>query len=175
MNRDSQPTCWTQGEGGYFDVSDVDADPSGQLGGLVTAAEWDESINVGKITETPRHYICEAPIGMEGVALGEARAMHQCVWVLSVLADACLSVCLSVCLSGWVCVHIDDCVDDPDKVSPGMCGCGVKDIDSDLDGLMDCLGRSAHTNTHTLTRAPTHTDTLPLSCPCACRLRFRPR
>jgi len=33
----------------------------------------------------------------------------------------------------------DDCPFDPEKTSPGICGCGVKDKDSDGDGVKDCL------------------------------------
>ncbi|QTA82227.1 Cohesin domain-containing protein [Desulfonema limicola] len=32
----------------------------------------------------------------------------------------------------------DACPDDPDKTEPGICGCGVADIDSDGDGIFDC-------------------------------------
>jgi hypothetical protein len=32
----------------------------------------------------------------------------------------------------------DQCPNDPDKESPGACGCGRPDIDSDLDGTADC-------------------------------------
>lgn len=32
----------------------------------------------------------------------------------------------------------DACPDDPDKMIPGECGCGVPDIDSDGDGALDC-------------------------------------
>ena len=32
----------------------------------------------------------------------------------------------------------DGCPNDPDKVEPGECGCGVPDIDSDSDGIPDC-------------------------------------
>jgi hypothetical protein len=34
---------------------------------------------------------------------------------------------------------VDDCPDDPDKVEPGACGCGLADIDSDGDGALDCM------------------------------------
>jgi hypothetical protein len=34
---------------------------------------------------------------------------------------------------------VDDCPDDPAKVDPGLCGCGVPDTDSDGDGTPDCL------------------------------------
>lgn len=33
----------------------------------------------------------------------------------------------------------DRCPWDPDKIDPGICGCGVADIDSDGDGLPDCI------------------------------------
>jgi hypothetical protein len=32
----------------------------------------------------------------------------------------------------------DQCPNDPDKASPGACGCGQPDLDSDLDGTADC-------------------------------------
>jgi hypothetical protein len=32
----------------------------------------------------------------------------------------------------------DDCPDDPDKIEPGTCGCGVPDTDTDSDGTPDC-------------------------------------
>jgi hypothetical protein len=32
----------------------------------------------------------------------------------------------------------EDCPLDPEKISPGECGCGVPDIDSDGDGVPDC-------------------------------------
>jgi hypothetical protein len=34
---------------------------------------------------------------------------------------------------------IDLCPDDPAKIVPGVCGCGVADSDSDGDGVADCL------------------------------------
>ena len=33
---------------------------------------------------------------------------------------------------------LDGCPNDPNKVQPGICGCGVTDIDSDGDGTTDC-------------------------------------
>lgn len=37
----------------------------------------------------------------------------------------------------------DDCQDDPDKIDPGSCGCGVADIDNDDDGILDCMANCA--------------------------------
>src|SRR6185436_20171207 len=36
------------------------------------------------------------------------------------------------------CKNIDQCPDDPNKIAPGACGCGVPDTDSDGDGIADC-------------------------------------
>ena len=33
----------------------------------------------------------------------------------------------------------DDCPNDPNKTSPGICGCDVADEDSDGDGIADCI------------------------------------
>jgi len=33
----------------------------------------------------------------------------------------------------------DGCPNDPNKVAPGICGCGVADTDSDSDGTADCF------------------------------------
>jgi hypothetical protein len=36
------------------------------------------------------------------------------------------------------CKNNDQCPDDPNKIAPGICGCGVADTDSDNDGTPDC-------------------------------------
>ena len=35
--------------------------------------------------------------------------------------------------------QVDNCPDDPFKLEPGICGCGVPDLDSDFDGTPDCI------------------------------------
>jgi len=37
-----------------------------------------------------------------------------------------------------ICDDGDDCPDDPAKLTPGICGCGVADVDGDGDGTADC-------------------------------------
>jgi len=38
--------------------------------------------------------------------------------------------------AGDVC---DGCPDDPNKIEPGICGCGIRDVDADGDGTIDCI------------------------------------
>jgi hypothetical protein len=40
---------------------------------------------------------------------------------------------------------VDNCPDDPDKIDPGICGCGVADTDSDGDGIADCIDNCIET------------------------------
>lgn len=45
----------------------------------------------------------------------------------------------------------DACPTDPDKVEPGVCGCGVPDVDQDADGIIDCVDNCpAFANPHQL-------------------------
>ena len=41
-------------------------------------------------------------------------------------------------------VVIDNCPADPDKLEPGVCGCGVADRDSDGDAVLDCNDLCPH-------------------------------
>ena len=45
------------------------------------------------------------------------------------------------CLSDVGGCNIDMCPDDTNKTEPGICGCGITEIDSDLDGVLDCIDR----------------------------------
>jgi len=38
----------------------------------------------------------------------------------------------------------DLCPDDPNKTEPGVCGCGISDVDSDSDGLEDCIDNAPY-------------------------------
>ncbi|MCW5900274.1 MAG: T9SS type A sorting domain-containing protein [Flavobacteriales bacterium] len=37
------------------------------------------------------------------------------------------------------CDFLDGCPNDPNKIAPGQCGCGVPDTDTDGDGTADCI------------------------------------
>ncbi|MEK6799202.1 MAG: EGF domain-containing protein [Planctomycetota bacterium] len=47
---------------------------------------------------------------------------------------------------GFVCTLIDACPGDPGKTDPGVCGCGVPDVDSDGDGAFDCVDPCPNAN-----------------------------
>jgi OOP family OmpA-OmpF porin len=40
---------------------------------------------------------------------------------------------------------LDKCPNDPNKIDPGICGCGVADTDSDGDGTADCIDQCPDT------------------------------
>ena len=46
-------------------------------------------------------------------------------------------------VSEYMC-RCDLCPSDPAKTLPGVCGCGVADVDSDGDGVLDCLDNCPH-------------------------------
>ena len=50
--------------------------------------------------------------------------------------DGCSSICM---------IEEDSCPDDPDKTEPGVCGCGRPDLDSDSDGIEDCIDNAPYT------------------------------
>jgi hypothetical protein len=64
--------------------------------------------------------------------------MKPCFQIMVMLAIACIAVGISGC--PWMAPPGDDdgCPDDPNKTSPGLCGCGVSDVDTDGDGTPDC-------------------------------------
>ncbi len=51
----------------------------------------------------------------------------------AVLAILALSLC------GCESSDLDLCPDNPEKDVPGVCGCGMADVDTDGDGVMDCV------------------------------------
>ena len=57
----------------------------------------------------------------------------------SALADATFLDCELDSDSDGTPDCFDECDLDPNKIAPGVCGCGVADNDSDSDGVVDCL------------------------------------
>lgn len=47
------------------------------------------------------------------------------------------------------CLIQDACLNDPNKTEPGICGCGVADVDTDGDGTLDCLDGCKYDRTKT--------------------------
>ena len=46
------------------------------------------------------------------------------------------------CRDGYTGDHCEDaCPEDPNKLAPGECGCGIPDTDTDSDGVADCYDR----------------------------------
>ncbi|HPB51826.1 MAG TPA: hypothetical protein PLZ31_11480 [Myxococcota bacterium] len=65
------------------------------------------------------------------------------IWV----PTSCATVCAEGGMAGDQCITgtdgqacdcFDNCPSDPEKMEPGICGCGVADVDTDLDGTPDC-------------------------------------
>ncbi|HRF80275.1 MAG TPA: lamin tail domain-containing protein [Flavobacteriales bacterium] len=58
--------------------------------------------------------------------------------------EASLTISLAADTDGdGLCDELDGCPDDPNKIEPGVCGCGVTDIDTDGDGFADCIDNCA--------------------------------
>ena len=59
------------------------------------------------------------------------------------MSERMLAVCLALTLlpmgAQAQIIARDRCPDDPNKLAPGICGCGIPDDDSDGDGVADCL------------------------------------
>jgi uncharacterized membrane protein len=66
---------------------------------------------------------------------------------VAALATSVLANC-SGCLRNGPCPPPDNCPDDPAKLEPGVCGCGVADLDSDGDGVADCHDACAGHDDH---------------------------
>ena len=90
----------------------------------------------------PQGEACEIDVQFTAEATGESRA--ELLVPLSFFGCASenpASTTLAIPLTATVvkaALPEDECPDDPDKVEPGLCGCGVADTDSDNDGTPDC-------------------------------------
>jgi len=47
--------------------------------------------------------------------------------------------------AGYSTSNDDGCPNDPLKIAPGICGCGVPDTDSDADGVLNCIDNCPNT------------------------------
>ncbi|UCG31669.1 MAG: hypothetical protein JSU68_08370, partial [Phycisphaerales bacterium] len=55
------------------------------------------------------------------------------------IVDAVTKILINICvLGGGDKEVIDLCPDDPEKIEPGICGCGIPDLDLDGDGVLEC-------------------------------------
>ena len=97
---------------------------------------------------------CTVPVGLTGVIAIAAGGKHTAALrsdgMVQCFGDNYFGQCTSP--SGAVDVSLlaasadrtvvllpnDLCPDDPKKLAPGQCGCGVSDIDTDTDGTADC-------------------------------------
>lgn len=93
-----------------------------------------------------------------GGAAGGCVSDADCSGHQACQAGVCVQPCVftSDCQSGEACIDGactagDACPDDPNKVTPGVCGCGVPDVDSDFDGTLDCEDACPH---HAIKTAP---------------------
>ena len=53
-------------------------------------------------------------------------------------------LCIYGCANETMTV-VDLCSDDPDKTAPGVCGCGIADVDENDNGVIDCLENAGRT------------------------------
>jgi hypothetical protein len=103
------------GDKGVNDACDYDTDNDG-----VRDANWAVDWQ-GSHTEGSDWYTCSSA---HSQPLNANQKAYAAWWLWAILA-------------GWNPGN-DLCPADPDKLSPGICGCGVPDIDTDSDGTMDC-------------------------------------
>ena len=73
----------------------------------------------------------DAPSNLDGLVQVETGGTHAVVLEQVLVGSDSDGDGVSDCADG--------CPNDPDKIDPGVCGCGVEDIDSDGDGIPDCI------------------------------------
>ncbi len=76
------------------------------------------------------------PSGAEGVVSGPMQARQGPYQVRLIATDADIT---PESAEQIISFFIDACPNDPQKIVPGLCGCGVVDPDSDSDGILDCV------------------------------------
>jgi hypothetical protein len=76
--------------------------------------------------------------GVACVVVGDCDDLDPCT-IDDCVANACVFTPLPDSDGDGTCDDLDGCPNDPEKIEPGICGCGVADTDTDGDGLADCI------------------------------------
>ena len=76
--------------------------------------------------------------GVGCVVAGDCDDENLCT-IDDCVANACVFTPLPDSDGDGTCDDVDGCPNDPEKIEPGICGCGIADTDTDGDGLADCL------------------------------------
>ncbi|HUV83087.1 MAG TPA: hypothetical protein VMW53_08455 [archaeon] len=79
-----------------------------------------------------------ANVTLQAVGPG-GESSHLNLFVKELLREGDMEVPFTVDNGAITINVIDNCKEDPNKVEPGACGCGTPDIDSDSDGIPDCI------------------------------------
>lgn len=113
------------------DILNGDAGDDALLGGAGTNVS-----DGGPGTDACTGTSCEKP----ELTLSGCTQDAQCASDQHCIADFGLCIgCVSDQDSDGACDSKDGCSTDPDKTTPGACGCGAADTDSDADGTADCI------------------------------------
>lgn len=126
---------------------------TGTSGGTYTAAPAGLVINantgtINLVNSMPGNYTVTYAIagggGCSAFSTSAAVALNEeTTWYFDTDGDGVGVLVGSVvaCIqpAGYVPISGDGCPNDPDKIAPGTCGCGIPDIDTDSDGAPDCI------------------------------------
>ncbi|MGV9012017.1 MAG: beta strand repeat-containing protein [Flavobacteriales bacterium] len=126
---------------------------TGTAGGTYTAAPAGLVINantgaINLVNSMPGNYtVAYAIAGGGGCAAFSTSATvtlnEETTWYFDADGDGmgvlAGSVVACVQPAGYVPTSGDGCPNDPGKVAPGACGCGIPDVDTDSDGAPDCI------------------------------------
>ncbi|MBK9075744.1 MAG: BACON domain-containing protein [Flavobacteriales bacterium] len=122
-------------------------DPCPALANLENGDLCDDG-NPNTVNDVVTNCICAGTLlddDCEGVPGGPAQPGTACddsdVCTINDVYDAnCVCVGTYQDTDGdGTCDAQDGCPNDPNKIAPGVCGCGVADTDTDGDGLADCV------------------------------------
>ncbi|MBK8581422.1 MAG: T9SS type A sorting domain-containing protein [Flavobacteriales bacterium] len=126
---------------------------TGSAGGTYTATPVGLSINantgaVNITTSTPGSYTVTYSIAASGgcaafSTTATVELNEETTWYADTDGDGVGVMAGSVVActqpAGFVPISGDGCPNDPNKIAPGVCGCGIPDTDTDNDGAADCI------------------------------------